>query len=162
MRLQAQGESAVTPFYPSKRDRWLEVVIWMASLLSVAAGLGSLVTGAGLRILALTSAVCLGVPGFMVWSFYGTGYTLFPDELRIRSGPFRFRVPLGGITSVVPSRNPVSSPACSLDRLEIRYREGRSRILISPENRPAFLEALAERCKQLVHCGDRLLLQRRV
>jgi hypothetical protein len=133
----------------------------MASLVSVGGGLGSLATGAGARVLAITSAVCLAVPGFMLWSFYGTGYTLLPDELLIRSGPFRFHVAIGEITSVVPSRNPLSSPACSLDRLEIRYRGGRSRILISPEDKPAFLEALAERCNQLAHCGDRLLLQRR-
>jgi hypothetical protein len=94
----------------------------------------------------------------MLWTFYGTNYTLLADELLICSGPLRFHVPLGEITSVTPSRNPRSGPACSLDRLEIRYRE-RSRILISPIDKAAFLQALLRRCHQLVLRQDALVLR---
>ena len=75
--------------------------------------------------------------------------------LDIRSGPFRFRVPLGEVISVEPSRNPLSSPACSLDRLLIRY--GRRQIMVSPKDRLAFLDALARRGSQLVRDGDRVI-----
>ena len=155
-----QGDAMAPSFYPSKRDPWLVFVAWMSSLLSIGAGLSSrFASRAGSRSSLFIVSLCLGAPAFMLWSFYGTSYTLHADQLRIRSGPFRFLVPLSNITSVTPSRDPRSSPACSLDRLEVRYRGGRSRILISPKDKAAFLEALVRRCDQLVPRGDRLVLR---
>jgi len=160
--LQERADPAAPSFYPSKRDQWLAFVVWMGSLLSIGAGLSCwFATRAEPRISAFVLTLCLGVPAFMLWSFYGTSYTLLADQLLIRSGPFRFRVPLSEITSVAPSRNPRSSPACSLDRLEICYRGDRSRILVSPEDKAGFLEGLVRRCDQLVLRGDALVLQGR-
>jgi len=132
----------------------------MGSLLSIGAGLScEFASRPGPPISAVVLSLCLGAPAAMLWSFYGTSYTLGADQLLIRSGPFRFRVALGEITSVAPSRDPRSSPACSLDRLEIRYRGDQSRMLISPADKPAFLEALLRRCDQLVRHGDQLVLR---
>ena len=69
---------------------------------------------------------------------------LTEHDLLVRSGPFRWRVPLGQIHSVTPTRNPLSSPALSLDRLRIEYGDGKW-ILISPRERERFLEALEAR-----------------
>jgi hypothetical protein len=130
----------------------------MSALLSVGAGLSwGFVVCPKHHVAALALTLCFGTPVFMLWTFYGTSYTLLADELRIRCGPLRFRVPLGEITSVSPSRNPRSGPACSLDRLEIRYGGRGSRILISPDDKRTFLEALLVRCDQLVLRGERLV-----
>lgn len=161
MRSQERSEPSAPPVYPSKRDRWLEAVVWMALIASSSAGLACFALRAGPRLLAVPLTLCLVTPALLFWSFYGTSYTLLSEELLIRSGPFRFHVPLAEITSVAPSRNPISSPACSLDRLEIRYHGDRSRILISPEDKASFLEALVKRCDQLVRRDDRLVLQGR-
>ena len=64
----------------------------------------------------------------MLWILYGTAYTITSDRVQARSGPFRFQIPLLEIDSVEPSHSPFSSPACSLDRLDIRYRQGRSSV----------------------------------
>jgi PH (Pleckstrin Homology) domain-containing protein len=160
--LQPGAGSAAASVYPSKRDAWLAFVVWMVSLLSLGAALlCGFATRAEPPVSAFALALCLGAPAFVLWSFYGTSYTLLADQLLIRSGPFRFRVPLAEITSVAPSRSPKSSPACSLDRLEIRYRGDRSRILISPEDKAGFLEALGRRCGQLVPKSEGLVLQGR-
>ena len=162
MRWQEQGDPAAASLYPSKRDRWLAFVVWIGSLLSIGAGLScGFAIRAEPRISAFALSLCLLAPALMLWSFYGTSYTLRADQLLIRSGPFRFRVALAEITSVAPSRDPSSSPACSLDRLEIRYRGERSRILVSPEDKVGFLDALSRRCDQLAAHGDRLVLQER-
>jgi len=79
------------------------------------------------------------------------------DELRIRCGPFRYRVPLAEIDLVQPSHNPLSSPAASLDRLLIKWHEERRRILISPAPEADFLRELDRRCPQLTLEGDRLV-----
>ena len=94
---------------------------------------------------------------FMLWVLYGISYTLTDDELQIRCGPFRYRVPLAEIDSVGPSRNPLSSPAASLDRLLIKWRGGRKRILISPDRKADFLRQLDQRCEQLSRQGDELV-----
>lgn len=73
-------------------------------------------------------------------------------ELLVRSGPFRWRIAIDGIESIRPSRSPLSSPALSLDRLEITYGGGR-RLLISPEDREGFLEAIVARSRHLHRAG---------
>src|SRR5690606_34291240 len=51
------------------------------------------------------------------------------------------------IEEVYPTRNPLSAPAWSLDRLAVRYRTGQRRglALISPARQDAFLSLLGER-----------------
>ncbi len=94
---------------------------------------------------------------FMIWVLYSTDYTLNQKELLIRCGPFRYRVRLGEIDSVTPSRNPLSSPACSLDRLLVTWSDGRKKILISPSRKSEFLQELNRRCEQLTRKGDGLV-----
>jgi hypothetical protein len=73
-----------------------------------------------------------------------TRYTLTESELRIVSGPFRWRIPLQEIRSVTPTRNPLSSPALSLDRLRIEYGNG-NWIMVSPRDKERFLKELQTR-----------------
>lgn len=141
--------------FASKRDTWIVLLIWGAVVLLVYATLAvAREPHATLAVKLATAAGGLASAGFMLWVMYGTGYRLTADELLIRSGPFRFRVPLDAIDSVTPSRNPLSSPATSLDRLMVRWA-GRRRILISPEDKARFLAALVERAPQLGIEGDR-------
>lgn len=141
--------------FPSKRDSWLSVLLWVGAVASIAGGLSQLALAASILVRMLVLAMLLGTASLMLWVLYGTHYTFAEDELDIRSGPFRFRVPLAQVVSAEPSRNPLSSPACSLDRLLIRY--GRRRILVSPEDRREFLETLARRGSGLVRKGDRVV-----
>ncbi len=141
--------------FPSRRDLWLAAVIWVGAGGAVFAGVAQLESGASLGLRAAVLLLCFGGAAFMLWVLYGTHYTLTPDRLLIRSGPLRFRVPLAEIASVTPSRNPLSSPACSLDRLHVRYRESRRGVLISPLDKTGFLQALVARCPQLELAGDR-------
>jgi hypothetical protein len=142
--------------FPSKRDLWLTAVIWGASGLSLAAGIAVLAEGAPPLLLTFVLLVCVGTPAFMLHVLYTTGYAFDGQELRIRSGPFSFRVPLAEIESVKPSRNPLSSPACSLDRLHVRYRGSKRGVLVSPADKPGFLHELVTRCPHLRLVGDRV------
>ena len=86
---------------------------------------------------------CLLGMGLVASMLVGTNYTVDRDRLRIASGPFRWKVDIASITSVEPTRNPLSSPALSLDRLRIRYGESRS-ILVSPADTRGFLRAIGQ------------------
>ena len=59
---------------------------------------------------------------------------------------------------MTPTRNPLSSPALSLDRLRVTHRasSGERGLLISPADTAGFLAALAEHCPQLVRTSDGL------
>ncbi len=76
------------------------------------------------------------------------------DKLIARCGPFTTVVYLDAIETISPSRSPVASPACSLDRLHIRYSGSESGLLVSPIDKRAFLEVLVARCSNLTLKGD--------
>jgi len=144
--------------FRSKRDGWLVAVLWFASALLLAGAISVAVSGSPFGIALAVFMVASGALG--PWALYATAYTITPTELLVRSGPFRWRIALDAIETVVPTRLPLSSPACSLDRLRIAYRgaNGRPRaLLISPEHTPVFLASLAARCPQLANAGDRLV-----
>ena len=73
----------------------------------------------------------------------GTHYTVDGNMLRVVSGPFRWKVPIDQIRSVQATRNPLSSPALSLDRLRIEYGK-RRRIMVSPADKAGFLKAIGQ------------------
>ncbi len=143
--------------FPSKRDAWLVLFIWAGAILAVVGAVAQFDSRAPLLVRALLLVVLLAAAAFMLWVLYGTAYAVGRDELLVRCGPFRFKVRLGDIESVTPSRNPLSSPACSLDRLYIRLRGSRVGLLVSPEDKRGFLAALVERCPHLALAGDRVV-----
>lgn len=141
--------------FPTKIDRWLVVVLLgglVAMLLAVVTAARTAQTPAQLAgaVLALLGPIAL--VALLSWP---TRYELRADELVIRSGVIRYRIPYGDIRGVTPSRNPLSAPAWSLDRLRIDRPKGYA--LISPRDRPGFLAALAARTPHLAHRGEELV-----
>ena len=126
--------------FPSKVDTWLA--------LALLAGVGAAIVGvlaAGSVLPWPVALVVLGLGCVLpVWLLVSTRYTLDDDKLVVRSGPFRWRVPIREIKSVTPTRCALSSPALSLDRLRIEYGDSRS-IMVSPKNRGGFLLELEAR-----------------
>jgi hypothetical protein len=129
--------------YRSLIDRWLLGVFVGTTVVVVAAFLAMLITG-----FSATSLVMVPVLASAVilpwWLVATTDYTLTNHSIEVRSGPFRWSVPYRDITRIEATRSPLSSPALSLDRLRIQYSGG-SQIMISPENRAAFVRDLRSR-----------------
>jgi membrane protein YdbS with pleckstrin-like domain len=120
-------------YFPSKRDWWLGVLIWGLVLLAAVPAL--LKPGTGQFIIMI--AVIL----FVGWIWFGTGYEISEDELKIRSGPIRQRIPLQEIKEIKKTRSPLSAPACSLDRMEIKYGKSK-RVMISPTDQENFIKTI--------------------
>ena len=137
--------------YPSKRDLWVTIVIWIA----LAMMLASLATTLFCPPSVTTIAVVLLTLGCAILSLsvlYGTVYTFTDGMLSVRCGPFRWNIDVSTIRSATPSDDPGSAPACSLDRIAIVY--GDETILVSPVDRDVFLAELARRNPALVREGD--------
>ena len=142
--------------FKSKRDTWIVVLIWAGALIAIFGAVEQFSTDAPLLPRAGMLVLLGSAAAVMIWILYSTDYTISEQTLLIRCGPFRYRVPLLQIDSVKPSRNPLSSPACSLDRLLIKWDDGRKKVLISPSRKREFLQELIRRCSQLKPEGDGL------
>ena len=129
--------------FNSKIDGWLLVLLVssaLASLLASAVILISLAPGPR----ALAGGITLIGAVLPVWLLVSTRYVLTADLLVVRSGPFRWRIPIREIKEIVPTNSPLSSPALSLDRLRVVYGQKRW-IMISPLERERFLRELTLR-----------------
>lgn len=127
--------------FKSKIDLWLVVIIVGSIGVALFATIQAVFmepSNENYLALAITVIVGIGLPG---WLFASTEYVVDNGELFISCGPVRKRIQLTDIKSATPSKNPLSSPALSLDRILITYGEGKS-ILISPENKKGFLKAI--------------------
>ena len=103
-------------FIVQKKDWWLVLLVWTAVLLPFALGACLLISGkteAGWYLLfvgAVTGAVVL-------WLTYPLNYEITASMLIVRSGFMRKEILLSSIEEVCPTKNPLSAPAWSLDRL---------------------------------------------
>jgi len=143
--------------FPSKRDRWLVLVLWGATLALVYASIDVATSPTPAMFKALFLLICIPSALLLPWILYGTSYALTEEVLLIRCGPFRNRILVSAIQEVTPSRNPMSGPACSLDRLHIKYRGSRLGILVSPADKRSFLQDLTRLDSQLSLQGDRIV-----
>lgn len=132
--------------YRSKIDSWILAILVVAMGVCLYASYQAFngEEGAFWPVM-LTLLVGVGLP---LWLVVDTRYVIETQRLLIRCGPFRWKVPLRDITSMEPSRNPLSSPALSLDRIRIEYGTGRS-IMISPRDKQKFIEAVEAQRSQL-------------
>ena len=133
--------------FRSRVDPWLAAVIVGAAVVSAGAVVAVVLDESAERspslFASLAVLVLIGVI-LPVWVLQSTRYALDGRYLHVRSGPFRWRVPLDEIRAVTPTRNPLASPALSLDRLRIdRGRNGS--IMISPADKDGFLAELERR-----------------
>jgi membrane protein YdbS with pleckstrin-like domain len=130
--------------YKSKVDWWLALVL----AFSIGAGtVGAFVAvSAGAVMLPIAALIFLGASVLPIWLLVKTEYTLSDADLVVVSGPFRWTVPITAISKVRRTRNPLSSPALSLDRISIEYDREKS-IMISPQQKERFLASLEARRK---------------
>jgi hypothetical protein len=152
----------------AKVDSWLAVLLGGLALLEVVAGGAVLVAGLVMESIAPGLALGIGLSltvvgtvfGLALRGCYGIRYEVTPSELIIRFGPFRNTLPLDSLVEVFPTRNPLSAPAPSLDRLQINYRDKSGKTgfaLISPKDKEGFIRDLASAAPRLRSPGGEAL-----
>jgi len=171
-------ENQTIRWYRSKVDTWLAVLLAVPPL-----AIASLLVR-GIQTGRTEDLVGGGIVGLLIAALYGG--LIFPLRYGIGEGAFvikfglcRQTIPLGSITEVHPTWNPLSAPALSLNRLHVQYDPrlittteplgqppiATSRLnrffhsqRISPANRAAFLKDLAA-AAGLEQLGDHLKRQ---
>lgn len=127
--------------FHSKVDAWIAVLLLSAVIVTLGAVAQAASRASGLALLGPAVLALVGVV-LPLWVLLSTRYVVDEDHLSIRSGPFRWRVPLADITGVARTRSALSAPALSLDRVRIDYGAHRA-VLVSPRDIEAFVRALA-------------------
>jgi len=136
-------------YFPSERALSFTLITWvLVPAVLVATLIAMFLDPSPWWVWVLTGVLPAAlVQGLMGWIYFRTGYTVTEKELVIQSAFITWRVPLASIRFVRPTRSPLTSPALSMNRLEIRTGKGFAP-LISPQDRPGFLALLRERCPQ--------------
>ncbi|MGZ4000160.1 MAG: PH domain-containing protein [Mucilaginibacter sp.] len=88
---------------------------------------------------------------FALHLFTTTYYIISGDTLYIKSGfIIQITIDIGSITKISATRNMLSSPALSLDRLEIFYNKYDS-VLISPKDKEEFIAQLQDLNRRITY-----------
>ena len=128
--------------FKSKIDLWLGLIILGSAALSLLVTLGMVIimdiAGTLFSLLLLAAGVALPL-----WILFGTRYIVSAETLKVKSGPFSWDIPIASITSVRNTKNPLSSPALSMDRIQIQYQQGKS-LMVSPRDKSEFLAAIKQ------------------
>lgn len=122
-------------YFPSRRDKWITVIIWGISLTGI---ILPLLKG---EVVALGIMVLLG--GFLLWFWFRTGYKIEDDKIKIYYGPIRQTIRIPEIRMIIISRVPINSPALSFKRIQISCGKY-DVVAISPKNRDKFISALLD------------------
>lgn len=147
--------------YHSKKDWWLMALVWSSVLLPLAFGIYNLVARGGNIQVAWTSLFIGIFTGALVLLLtYPLYYEIAASKLIIRCGILMHKeILLSSIEEVCPTRNPLSAPAWSLDRLQINYRTSSfaAFALISPEDKLGFMRELVGSGWGLEMRGERVV-----
>jgi general stress protein CsbA len=89
--------------------------------------------------------VTLPILGYFIYLIWAVRYTLSSDHLHISAGfIYNKKIALSEIRSLVETNNPLSSPALSLDRIDVRFGKSGT-ILISPKDKERFMTEVLNR-----------------
>jgi hypothetical protein len=120
--------------FKSKVDLWLATALWGSVVICFFP-----VFIEGGQFIGLAVGIPMAVFIFLLW--VNTKYYI-RDEHVVIKGVFKDTlIPIASITSVRPTRNPLSAPALSMDRLEINHGKF-DFALISPLEKERFMEEL--------------------
>jgi hypothetical protein len=146
--------------YRSKVDWWLALIVAFGGIMLLAAGMNSLLTK-GLDHPATWALVFTFIfyAAVVFMLAFPVSYEITSSVLHIRSGALKYRISLSSIEGVYPTRNPLSAPAWSLDRLHIDYRKKgkKTYALISPEDKESFLRELVQKTSGLEKRGHKVI-----
>ena len=127
--------------FNSKIDLWLIIALTFSIGVSVWGAWDLIVNQASNSSFVLAFFLLVLGVGLPTWLMVRTKYIVVENTLNIVSGPFSWKIEISSINKVSNSRNLMSSPALSLDRLEIEFQHNK-RILVSPKNKNDFLAAI--------------------
>ena len=122
--------------FKSKVDIWM-AIIFIVVPMSMIYGV---ITEPSAILLLITALIIV----LLCILFFGTKYVIEEDELIVYGGLYKKRIQIKQIRSLRPSKNPLSAPAMSIDRIEITFDPHIQVVLVSPKDKELFVKKLLE------------------
>jgi len=138
--------------YPAKKDFGTACAFIAFVLTLVGFGVFCIaIEGPGGGAIVVAAGILLVLTGFLwVWFWFGTAYEITSSHVIIRFGPIRWRIKMDEIAEAAPTSSAWlmvggrhARFALSRDAIMIKYRK-RNAVLISPQDKTGFLQALAD------------------
>ncbi len=129
--------------FRSKVDAWIAVLLAVAIVGMLFAFIAVMINEPSVKLRLVVGAMTVLGLALMLSVMLRTHYTVGNGEVRIVSGPFSWTIPIADITDIKETRNPLSSPAMSLDRLKISYGR-RKWVMVSPADKKKFIQAIEQ------------------
>ena len=121
-------------YFPSKKDLWIYLVIWIC----VIACLTPIFIERDFEVLFFTIPLAI----LLIWTLFTTGYKVNDELLIIQNGPIKKKISIKDIKKISKTKNPLASSALSIDRLEITYGSKFEMELVSPKDKEKFISLL--------------------
>jgi hypothetical protein len=91
-----------------------------------------------------TLAFLIPISAFVTYTIFSIYYTIDGEKLIIKCGfLYNISIEINSIKKITETNNPISSPASSLDRIELVFNK-RDRVMISPKHKLEFIEDLKQ------------------
>lgn len=104
----------------------------------------------GLHI--VSDVVALSIILFLLWTWFGTGYRIDKEILKVQSGPLRQSIHIRSIHKISKEKSLLSAPALARDRLVLHY-ENYEMTYLSPKREEEFIAVLLEINPNIQTCG---------
>lgn len=109
----------------------------------------------------IVAFIFMVITSFMIRMLTSMRYIVTSDDMLVIEYGLQFlkpvRIPLSDIVRIERKFNPISSPALSLDRIEVYFRKGKLvvSVCISPKNREDMVRMLQKRNGQISYIDNR-------
>ena len=131
-----------TMVYGSKVDAWIIILVLCSLAIAVVPVILLKVPASVKWLVVAISAVVLI---FVLCATFGIRYEIAGDELTVKNGLGSKSVyDIHTIKSIRPTNNALSSPAASLDRLEIKFTDSNEVLRISPKDKQGFIDHICQ------------------
>ena len=109
----------------------------------------------------IVAFIFMAITSFMIRMLTSIRYIVTSDDMLVIEYGLQFlkpvRIPLSDIVRIERKFNPISSPALSLDRIEVYFRKDKLvvSVCISPKNREDMVRVLQKRNGQISYIDNR-------
>ena len=109
----------------------------------------------------IVAFIFMAITSFMIRMLTSMRYVVTSDDMLVIEYGLQFlkpvRIPLSDIVRIERKFNPISSPALSLDRIEVYFRKDKLvvSVCISPKNREDMVRVLQKRNGQISYIKNR-------
>lgn len=135
-------------FFVSKKDVLYFIIMWCTTAIAFLSAITSFIYASSIFHF-LWGLPGLVITGFFIWLWFGTGYKVENDTVKIHHGPFKQTVKVRDIKRISKKKSVWSAAALATDRLVIQYGKYNWDILVSPKEEYEFIKLLITKNPQI-------------